>query len=537
MKTEGLFQRALGIIQLLLFIWTFMVFAPYEDIRVLGDLLGRGKAIAGEVSVSSPYSVQPPYATDLSEPSGVIKYSWARVAGNESAVYLNIPGNQLSKKIELPRDPSPLVLGKYDSTNSVGQIALMRIRQVGGNIQAEIRQLSPRDFGHFFTPHLYNFALLDWNPSGDPSCVYSDKYLRSDDPPAVNTEEIRKRLTDYDMGRTSIAPTFLLGMEEAKVNRSNLYWHQRINTDPCWQKRGLRDFESPSDGNFHNLSYTGFLNLVALAQHIHKASVSVTAYPEYRPETTTSTSKSFFKKKVTTTVSYYLKPVWTVGTPSRSGTYADYLFNPTWDTNGSYSFVNVTGNHTFPVDETLIYQWTKTESGWTGLFVFVACVVVGVLTGMAGAVFLNTAFDLTLSLTYAGLAGGAAGAVGGLIASGGNPTTSTTAHFTPFSNSSYELSDADTLEGDQAEIASRTFSNWLSPEIMSTPGGVQVFASQIDFRKALACGGASKATDACATPAITEVGMNDPRFNQVYREMFHFPHKELQKHTYPYAAD
>ncbi|MBZ0156951.1 MAG: hypothetical protein K8I29_12175, partial [Alphaproteobacteria bacterium] len=103
MKTEGLFQRALGIIQLLLFIWTFMVFAPYEDIRVLGDLLGRGKAIAGEVSVSSPYSVQPPYATDLSEPSGVIKYSWARVAGNESAVYLNIPGNQLSKKIELPR--------------------------------------------------------------------------------------------------------------------------------------------------------------------------------------------------------------------------------------------------------------------------------------------------------------------------------------------------------------------------------------------------------------------------------------------------
>ncbi|MFO0753577.1 MAG: hypothetical protein U0411_09675 [Thermodesulfovibrionales bacterium] len=384
-KKAGFLQKVLGLLLLVLFIWLFMVFSPYDDIRVLGELLGRGGAIAGEIAVSNPSSLQPPYATDLSEPSGVIKYSWARVAGNESAVYLNIPSNQLSKGIELPRDPSPLILGKYDSSNSAGQIALMRIRQVGANIQAEIRQLSPKDFGHFFSPHLYHFALLDWNINNDPNCIYSEKYLKSDDPPSVDTGEIRRKCWEYDTGRTSMEPVFLPGMEEGKVNRSNSYWHQRINTDPCWTKWGLKDFESSEDNTFHNLSYYGFMRLVALAQHLHKASVSVTAVAEYREEVQSSTSKSFFKKKVTTTVSYYLKPQWTVGTPSRSGAYSDFLFNPTWDTNGWFSFVQVTGNHTFPVDETLIYQWSKTQSGWTGLFVFVAIVVVGAITGGAGA--------------------------------------------------------------------------------------------------------------------------------------------------------
>ncbi|MFO0753556.1 MAG: hypothetical protein U0411_09565 [Thermodesulfovibrionales bacterium] len=189
------------------------------------------------------------------------------------------------------------------------------------------------------------------------------------------------------------------------------------------------------------------------------------------------------------------------------------------------------------VDETLIYQWSKTQSGWTGLFVFVAIVVVGAITGGLGAVGLTATNLATVSWTAGALAGAAAGAVGGLVATGGSPTTNTTADFTPFNDSSYELSAAGGYADDQKEIAARTFSNWLSPDIMNTPGGVQVFAGKIDFRKALACGGATKATDACSTPAITQVGMDDPRFNQVYKEMFTFPNKDLQKHTYPYTAD
>jgi hypothetical protein len=43
------------------------------------------------------------------------------------------------------------------------------------------------------------------------------------------------------------------------------------------------------------------------------------------------------------------------------------------------------------------------------------------------------------------------------------------------------------MSGDAKEVAIRTFGSWLSPEIINTPGGIQVFATKIDVRKALAC--------------------------------------------------
>jgi hypothetical protein len=103
--------------------------------------------------------------------------------------------------------------------------------------------------------------------------------------------------------------------------------------------------------------------------------------PEIRQAVETSTKKSVFRKKVTTTVKYYLKPKYTVSTLKLPGMYSDYDINPTWDKHGTFSFVNVQGDHSFPVDETLIYEWSQSKSGWTGLFVFLASVVIGAALG------------------------------------------------------------------------------------------------------------------------------------------------------------
>lgn len=121
-----------------------------------------------------------------------------------------------------------------------------------------------------------------------------------------------------------------------------------------------------------------------------------------------------------------------------------------------------------------------------------------------------------------------------LVASGFSPTTSTTAHFTPYAHSAYELTPS--LAGDAAQVASRTFAQWVTPGPMSTPGGFSVFATRIDFRKALACGGASHATDSCGASPIETVGMNDARFASMVNEMYHIPTRELQKHNYPYTS-
>ena len=305
-----------------------------------------------------------------------IKYAWARVAGRDDVVYLSIPSRDISDKLVLPHEPSLLILGKYDPSNASGTLSLMRMRMVGPTIQAEILRLTPQDFKHYFGMHLYRFAMLDFNVN-DASCDYAQKFLKDDDPPNVDNDEVKRKFTDYDAGKTAIAPTFFgHAMEQPKINRSNFYWHQRLNDDPCWNKTGFKDFDQ-GDGNFHNISEYGFYRLVSLAQHIHNASVSFVALPEIRQAVETSTKKSAFKKKVTTTVKYFLKPKWTVGTPSATGIYSEMIVNPTLDKNGNYSFVSVQGNHNFPVDESLIYEWSQSKSGWTGFFVFVASIAIG----------------------------------------------------------------------------------------------------------------------------------------------------------------
>ncbi|MEW6741094.1 MAG: hypothetical protein AB1325_14490 [Nitrospirota bacterium] len=141
------------------------------------------------------------------------------------------------------------------------------------------------------------------------------------------------------------------------------------------------------------------------------------------------------------------------------------------DRNGTYSFIKVQGNHTFPVDETLIYEWSESKSGWTGFFVLLAITFIGVaLGGIGGLAFLAEG-----QIIGAMLVGGALGAIGGLVASGFSPTTSTTAQLTPFSYSAYQIDPSASMSGDAKAIADRTRSNWIMPNAQTTPGGVQKF--------------------------------------------------------------
>jgi hypothetical protein len=501
-----MFKKLCYSIMLLIFSWVFLIAEPY-----LGTAAYAGQNLP---------------ETDLSEPSPIEKVEFRRIAGNSEAVYLNIPSNQITKRIALPAEPQPLILAKYDPSTSTGTLAVMRIRQVGANIHAQILRISPRNFQHFFGPHLYHFALLHWK--GAPGCDYAEKFLRDDDPPNVDTmKEIIERMNPYDLGQTALDPTPIVQylpavvMNQAKINRSNSYWHQRFNTDPCWERIGLKQFDDGS-GNFVNISHYGFLKLIALAQHIHKAPVGVLAMPEIRQAVETSTKKSVFKKKVTTTVKYYLKPKYTVSTLKLPGMYSDYDINATWDKYGTYSFVNVQGDHNFPVDETLIYEWSQSKSGWTGLFVFLASVVIGAALGGVGM--------LAGLGKGAVLIGAGVGAIGGLIASGFSPTTNVTAHITPFSNSVYDLDPSRNMSGDAKAVADRTRITWLMPDPQNTPGGVQQFVLKIDYRKALACGGASHTRD-CSEPAIEQLPLSDPRARQLYEEMFD-NNKELMKYRY-----
>jgi len=89
------------------------------------------------------------------------------------------------------------------------------------------------------------------------------------------------------------------------------------------------------------------------------------------------------------------------------------------------------------------------------------------------------------------------------------------------------------------EIANRTLDQWIKPEVQSTPGGVSVFVSKIDFRRAVLCGSASKATDACTenpSSSVVNIPMGDSRFKSVFEEMFSNPTKDLMKYKYPYQG-
>ena len=456
--------------------FTFSTFAlPPLGVLELGQVLGQGTVAAMDLSVG----------TDLTAPKVAVE--WARVAGRKGAIYLKIPSNEISSTVKLPRAP----------------------------------------------------AVPDSN--------------------IITIDQIRNAFHgDEDYSLFALDPT-----TQEQVNQSDNYWFQRLNDSACWTHAGLKNFDT-GDGNFHNISQYGFYELVALAQQIHHAPIAFTAIPHDRQQVTVTSSSSFFRKHVTTTVSYYLHPTWVISTPAVTGQHQGVLINPMQYPNTFYSFINVNSNGVMPMEEMTspIYSWSQTQSGWTGFAVFAACVVLGALavaTGGAALIALGAVSNVTLAVVGIGAA---AGAIGGLVATGGNPTTNVMASFTPFSDqespgpaagttstpyspvitgSTYPyhspaVQGTQSLGGDAAQVVANTDREWLNPDIFDTPsagGGVELFASKIDYRAALACGGANNV--ACGR-VMTTLPVSDPRFQEVFGTMFSFPQKTLEQENYPFTS-
>lgn len=472
--------------------------------------------------------------TDMSEPDEEMKLSWARVKGREDAIFLNIQGAQLGNSTMLPAEPAPMIIGKHDESTNTGELSVMRMRFAGGQLKAEVLRLTPTDFQSHWSMHLRNFAWLEWqyaNAACDDA-AWQAKWLNAETIPSTPLDNIRRAFLPFDMGEASSPTPLVLGGDQAAVNRSNGYWHQRVNNDPCWTHRGLSSFDAGT-GMFHNISLAGFLNLVALAQEIHGAPTSYVATPTVRQTVDTATKKSFVKKTVTTTVKYHLKPQWIVGTKMpqhvvAAGASYEQVFNPWYSTNHVYGFTKAVGNHTLPQDEFVIHQWSQKKSGWTGIFVFLVIVVLFVAAFVAVGLATNA-----FGMLAGGQAGGAVGSIAGLIATGGSPTTNTTAWFTPFSKSSYQLV-APPPAGDARTVSQKTQSDWVAAPDEVTPGGFGAHIGQLNFKRALACGGASRSGNTCVAPPIQILPMGDTRFDQVFSEMFYFPSQFLQKYKQPY---
>jgi len=485
---------------------------------------------------------QPP--TDLSQPEFLDMFSFTRMMGKEEAVYFSIPANQVSSLIPLPSDPSPFILAKYEREKAVGSIFVMRIWQAGPWMRGEILRITPRNWQHFMGTHFYNFAFLIPKQS---NCV-----LSGTDALPGHIGEVEKAFVEYDykvkelveqgydpnVARNAVRdPTVSLRVLVGNpniYNSTDYYWYQRLNDDTnCWDKVGAGDYDK-GDGEFHDISEAAFYNMVALAMEIHKAGAGLIMFPKIKQKVSQSSSSSVFRKKVTTTVKYYVYPEYLMVFPHGvSQSYGEFAVNPGNSVRSkSYDFIRVQGNHSFPLDETLVYKWSKTKSGWTGFAVFLGSILIGAITGGLGGLI-----GVTETSIQGALIGGAIGGIGGLVASGFSPSTSVTAHFTPFVYSKYQLDPSASWKGDAKKVADHTFDQWLRPDVQNTPGGVGVFVSRIDMRKAVLCGGASKTAtcDPSVSDPVVQVHGTDPRFWSIFNEMFHHASQELMKYKYPFT--
>jgi hypothetical protein len=486
---------------------------------------------------------QPP-PTDLSQPEFLDMFSFTRMMGKEEAVYFSIPASQVSSLIPLPSDPSPFILAKYEREKTVGSIFVMRIWQAGPWMRGEILRITPRNWQHFMGTHFYNFAFLIpknqncyINPVEGPGVDKVNEVAQAFAEYDYKVKELIDQGWDPNIARNAVRdPTPFLRNAIGNpyyYNNSDLYWFERLNDDTnCWDKVGAGDYDK-GDSEFHDISEPAFYNMVSLAMEIHKAGAGLIMFPKYRQEVEKKTKKGAFRKKVTITVRYFVYPEYVMVFPHKvSESYGNFRTNPgNSPASNMYDFVTVTGNHTFPVDEFLVYQWSKTKSGWTGLAVFLGSLLIGMFTAGIGNLFSGGGFIGILE-------GAAIGGIGGLIASGFSPTTSVTAHFTPFVYSKYQLDPSAAWEGNAKKVADETFDKWLRPDVQNTPGGVGVFVSRIDMRKAVLCGSPSN-TDNCnpeVDQPVVQVHGTDPRFWSIFNEMFHHASQELMKYKYPFEA-
>gem|GEM_PF-5737820 len=331
-------------------------------------------------------------------------------------------------------------------------------------------------------------------------------------------------LMPLDFGESWVTPTFSLGADQAKVNRSYQYWHQRINNSGCWNKVRLGQFDLGT-GMWHGISYQGLLDVVALAMQVHNGSSAWVVQDSISTTQESSSKKSFMRISMTSTTKWYVNTGgWMVGTRASNGMLADYVVNPMQQPGKDIAFTSAAWGHNLVMGSEKIYEKSITKKAWTGAFVFVASLVVGALTGGIGGLALS-------ALTPGILAGGAIGGLGGLMASGFNPTTSQACSFTPFNNTATQLKPDYSSDLDKTMVQVMTYFKWLGPSI-ETSSGLAAYVMELHPKKILGCGGQAYAD--CGQMADV-IGMDDPRFASLMETMYHQPAREVREQVYPYA--
>ncbi len=428
-------------------------------------------------------------------------FIWAVKAGRESVIYLNLPSNRISHDIPVPIQPAGVIVAKYSPETASGAIYLTKIRRTGGSIIARIQQLSPRRLANQVGADaaMWDYAWWAWDSScGTPTAPPGDATLP----------------------------------DQARYNF--LYMKDWQPVSACWKKIGLKDFYG-GDNIFHNVSFTGFLKLTALAAYWNRAGLMYVAVSQLQRDVQQSTSGNVIRKKTTTTVTYYTRPRWLVGAVTwrkcadmnACGTSPgdkwigpatpDFRINPWYEPWREARFEWVEGDLSdYPVQEKQIYQWSETKKSWGFAAVLLVGVVLAAVTAGAGAWLANMGYAAAvggaeggtlISTTTAAAVGGGIGALGELAA--GHDFSS---GYSIKGYTSDRVKKPTPSDDHERDLQNSVEQNWVKADPRHTGGGFQVFISYVDPTR--------------ETGGYTTLPMTDPKAQEIYQKYFHKPWKD-----------
>ncbi|MEW5790630.1 MAG: hypothetical protein AB1790_03915 [Pseudomonadota bacterium] len=185
-------------------------------------------------------------------------------------------------------------------------------------------------------------------------------------------------------------------------------------------KFGMNPFEQfrgGGNGAFIHILPSAFWTAVGLAMRHFQANAGFIAVAETRTATTTSKSGGWLRKKVTTTLTAYTKPVWVMAVPSGVGVGLPQAYQlPNGQVvEAGVNFISQGVGHSLPSAEYVSFQHSETKSSWTGLAMIVFTAVLGAVTaGLAAYAAPSMMSAIGMGSASVGAAAGAGAATGAL---------------------------------------------------------------------------------------------------------------------------
>ncbi|HCA26377.1 MAG TPA: hypothetical protein DEP05_01800, partial [Betaproteobacteria bacterium] len=312
-------------------------------------------------------ATQPGGSWPLHPPAGMSEaqyIAWSRkvmVAGDiritrndASALILKIPSGEITNQIIPFAGNPPIVWARYDPLGAVGRIDVSYLVK---------------------TPHnSVELVLKHFTPDDGRRWISVSDYMDGTYPSAA--------------GRGKGSATYFLDMPV------NIHYDALNPFDNDYVS-----FKGDGDGQFHNISQSGFLTAVGMAQTSYRAAFSFTAIADPHQKVSTKTSGDLFTQTVTTTVKTYVKPNWVAGLPIELGgpdryttAYCISSSNSTANcpsyrlVRAGVSFIPFNGGN-MPMQPVLIDEQQTSQSGWTAFAfaVFTAVLTWGAASALSGA--------------------------------------------------------------------------------------------------------------------------------------------------------